>query len=378
MSEETLNRLFEEARNEAPETNLSDIQKWIGLGSLGILIAGLLTKMKLIVTLKPFIMISSVIVAVGVSTGAFLMMNASEPEVSKHHTATTVSTVPTQRKTIIPTEESKPTKKALTVKAEEPLSPISQVMKWDNAETPYPNLQYCRSLPMAAPMFPVRPVIINRGVIVDDNEENKDYGFFDALKLSGAIDVVVIQGEKCGVRVEGDEKGKESVVINNNNKTLEIYTDCKGDKWKNECDFDLTVYVTVADLKKVNCSGASTMKSKGGIKFSDLEMIISGASDIDLTMDVTDLKMITSGASDIKLCGNAEKMNLINSGATEFSAENLKVKNAVVICSGASETSIYVSEDLDIKVSGASDVEYSGSPTHVKKSVSGASKINEK
>ena len=33
MSEETLNNLFKQARNQTPETTINDINKWIEIGS---------------------------------------------------------------------------------------------------------------------------------------------------------------------------------------------------------------------------------------------------------------------------------------------------------------------------------------------------------
>lgn len=383
MSEETLNRLFEQARNEAPETKLSDIQKWIGLGGLSILLAGLLTKMKLIVTLKPFIMISSVIVAVGVGTGAILMLNASD-EVKKQEKPVQVKTISNK-----PFPNSKPNEVALlpvqqntqTKPAEAPVSvtneqPVLQMVEdWNNGFVHLAMPNYCLSLPVN-PTKPVPPVEPFKAVRV--MEDNIDIEDFTALKVWGAVDIILKKGDKAAVRVEThDETCDDAVHINTNGKTLEIYTDDKEGKAK-KCDLDAIVYVTVVNLEKISCSGASMIKTEGELKLDKLEMSVSGASDIHMDLAVNNIKIDASGASEIVLDGKAEEMKLVNSGAADFKASGFEVKSANVDCSGASEVSINVTSHLDVKVSGASDVEYTGAATIGNKSISGASDFKHK
>ena len=68
-------------------------------------------------------------------------------------------------------------------------------------------------------------------------------------------------------------------------------------------------------------------------------------------------------------------MNVDASGASKIDAENLKVVNAEIDASGASGITIFVSGQLNADASGASKIVYSGNPTNVEKSASGASAV---
>ncbi len=370
---ETLDRLFAEARNESPVTTLNDVQKWLGPFTFGALMAALLTKLKLFVTLKPLIMISSVITAVGIGAGAIFIMNASEEP--KQTPSVPVQAAKAKKRETPETKTSviAPQIFYKTATLSDTLPPLTRMLnEWNAVDVSgTPTIPYCLSVPlegmMVLPAVPPTPFV---GPV-------DDYGTFKALKLSGAVNVVLAQGNAAEVRIEGDEKQKEHIIIKNDNQTLEVTSDFKASNWKSGDNAKVTVYITVVDLDKIDCSGAATVTTSGELKFDDLKMLISGASDLEMSMNITNFSVVSSGASEIVLVGSADNMEIVNSGATEFNAMAFKVKKANINCSGASELTVNVTEEMDVKLSGASDMKYSGSPTIINKSVSGASDIKE-
>jgi len=370
---ETLDRLFAEARNESPVTTLNDVQKWLGPLTFGAFMAAVLTKLKLFVTLKPLIMISSVITAVGIGAGAIFLMNASEE--SKQTSSAPVQTAQPQKKETTGSQESviAPQVFYKASALSDTLPPLARMLnEWNGTdESGTPTIGYCLSVPLepmaALPAVPQVPFV---GPV-------DDYGTFSALKLAGAVDVVLSQGSTTEVRIEGDEKQKEHIIIKNNNQTLEVTSDFKASNWKSGDNGKVTIYITVVDLDKIECSGAATLKTGGELKFDDLKMLISGASDLEMSMNITNFSVISSGASEIKLVGSSDKMEMITSGACEFNAVAFKVKKANINCSGASDLTVNVTEEMDVKLSGASDMKYAGSPTVIHKSVSGASDLKQ-
>lgn len=375
MTEETLNKLFDQARNEVPETKASDIQKWIGLGVLGIILSGLLTKTKLILTLKPFIMIGSTFLAVGIGVGTVFVMSSKEaPKAALEAPKTENKTGWTQKNNRVLEEEI-----ALEEKPDETKPEIPVGKTWSGLFSPMPfSDSFCME-PIGAvrPIAPIAPIATIRSLRTqDDNDDNQDYGYFNGLKLSGGVEVVLKQGEECGVRLEGDEEAKKTLVIKNTNKTLEIYT--QYNEKKKKADGPVTVFVTVTDLSKIQCSGATRLASEGELNLTDLSINSSGASDIYLMLKVSDLKMTASGASKIVLNGYADKLTLTASGATDFLSEDLNAKQVKLDFSGASKANINVSENLDIKAAGASDIEYVGDPNTVNQNISGGSSVKHK
>lgn len=372
---ETLDRLFSEARNEAPETTLSEVQKWIVPMTLGALIIAFFAKTKVILTLKPFIMISSAIVAVGIGTGVVLTLNTSTEQKTVQPIAKNVIHVETK-------QNPKPNETVLApvstpsqeLVAEGEQQPVLRLLETWNDDMAYlPSLSYCQSLPpnYVLPYKPVEPVQPKPLPRISGVGEITEMADFTKLKIWGAVDVVLIQGEKASYRIEGDDNGEEAVRLVRKPGTFEVYSQCK----RNECDYDLTVYITVVSLKEINCSGASSIKTEGDLNLESLNLEISGASDIQLGVQLSKLKINSSGASDIDLTGAVDDLEITNSGACDIRAEDLVVQNANINCSGASVVKINVKNDLKIEASGASEVEIKGEPSHVTQRITGASEV---
>jgi len=375
---ETLDRLFSEARNEAPETTLGDVQKWIVPMTLGALFIAYFAKMKLIVTLKPFIMISSAIVTIGIGTGTIFLLNTSTEQKQEKPIAAKEITVPTKQNPkpneMVLTQVSAPSQRPVAEGEQQPVLRMLEMLNEDVALLP--GLSYCQSLPMeyVLPYKPYEPVAPFRSIPV--NGETIETTDFTTLKIWGAVDVVLLQGDKPSYRIETKEENPNvELSISNKGKTLEIYTDCKGKGGKNDCIYELTVYVTMVDLNTIDCSGASTLKSEGQLKFENLEIELSGASDLDLNLKASKVKLHSSGASDADLEGTAENISIENTGASDVNAEELEVKKVDVNSSGAGVVTVNVQDELKVKASGASEVFYKGSPSNVTKDVSGASEI---
>ncbi len=375
---ETLDRLFAEARNEAPETTLGDVQKWIVPMTLGALIVAFFAKTKVIVTLKPFIMISSAIVTVGIGAGTIFLLNTSTEQEQKKPVVTQEITVPTK-------QNPKPNEIALTpvdAPSQKPVvngeqQPVLRMLETLNDDVVLlPSLSYCQSLPMEyiLPYKPFGPVAPHRNLPATG--ETIETTEFTTLNIWGAVDVVLLQGDKPSYRIEMKEENPNvEVSITNKGKTLEIYSDCKGKGGKNDCIYDLTVYVTMVNLNTIDCSGASTLKSEGQLNFENLEIELSGASDLELNLKATKVRLRSSGASDAALEGTTENISIENTGASDVNAEELEAKKVEVSCSGAGVVTVNVKDDLKAKASGASEVFYKGSPSNVTKEVTGASEI---
>ena len=114
---------------------------------------------------------------------------------------------------------------------------------------------------------------------------------------------------------------------------------------------------SVADDVALEVDGASTVK--GSLAGGDVNVDLSGASTVELTGTGGDLRIDASGASHVRL--------------GEFA-----VNNADIIFSGASSGAVDCSGTMDIDVSGASRLSYSGEPSLGSIEVSGGSSIDRK
>ncbi len=80
----------------------------------------------------------------------------------------------------------------------------------------------------------------------------------------------------------------------------------------------------------------------------------------------------------IVLKGTAESLKADAAGASQVKAEELKVENAEVSISGASEIAVHASKSVGGDVSGASQLNVHGRPAKNTVSTSGASSVNDK
>jgi hypothetical protein len=121
-------------------------------------------------------------------------------------------------------------------------------------------------------------------------------------------------------------------------------------------------------------SGASTLDLDMQVQKADLKM--SSSSDIRGKLTAESLKVEASGASEIKIDGSAGEANLRASGSSDIVLPDCVIKNAGIILSGSSEGKLNIIDQLEVDLSGSSDLHYSGNPSVKNLKVSGDSTID--
>jgi len=141
-------------------------------------------------------------------------------------------------------------------------------------------------------------------------------------------------------------------------------------------------------------SGASDGEVAGFRSSRDFDLSISGASELDMDMETGNFKcemsgasrlngdikaagskIVMSGASKIEVEGSGGNIELEASGACKATMEKFTVNDADIELSGASTAKMDVTGKLDIILSGASTLEYSGNPAIGNIDVSGGSRL---
>ena len=86
----------------------------------------------------------------------------------------------------------------------------------------------------------------------------------------------------------------------------------------------------------------------------------------------------STGAAKVQLEGSVDDLVTDMTGASKLAADSLRVKTATISSTGASHADVNVSESLNVSITGAGKVVYSGNPPKVEKHVSGAGTIRRK
>jgi Putative auto-transporter adhesin, head GIN domain len=212
-------------------------------------------------------------------------------------------------------------------------------------------------------------------IVVDANASVRTVtGNFDAIKVSGGIDLYLSQSDNMAVAVSAsDENYKEGIKTVVENGTLKIFYE--GEKGWIKKDRKLRVYVSFSELKKIDASGACDVTVVGSLTTAALILHLSGACDFSGMVKVTTLDINLSGASDAKISGTANTVNIKSSGASDIKAYELVTDVCNANLSGASDVYITINSELIASASGASDIKYKGNGVIKEKHSSGASSI---
>ena len=189
-------------------------------------------------------------------------------------------------------------------------------------------------------------------------KEDRNVSNFSRLDIGGAFTVYLTQGSQEKLIIEADAGELKEIVTEVVGSTLKIYTKSN---WGANFH-EMTVYLTFNNLDYIDFSGAVEVKGQNELSFTDIEMDISGAAEIEMNFKADKFDAEFSGASEIDFSGSCKTGYLELSGASEFDAENLEFQDLNIEVSGASEAKVWANGILNIDASGASSIRYKGSP----------------
>ena len=86
----------------------------------------------------------------------------------------------------------------------------------------------------------------------------------------------------------------------------------------------------------------------------------------------------SKGASEVTLSGNIDRLSVDMTGASQLAAAGLQTKTAEISTTGAGDSEVAVSDTLNVAITGAGKVTYSGNPPTIKKQITGAGTIRHK
>ena len=234
---------------------------------------------------------------------------------------------------------------------------------------------------------PIR-VITDSGPVVSKDFDLED---FTHVQVSNAFEIELIPSETYSVSITASENMFPHIDVSKSGNTLTIGVK---DVNINFGGSTLETKVTMPELWKLELSGASKGKAKGFKSAHDFDLLLSGASTLDMDMETDDIYFKLSGASEatghlkasdtrielsgasiLDIEGSARNAILQASGASEADLYNFPVNDADIELSGASEAIINIDGRLDINLSGGSSLEFGGNPTLGDFNISGGSEF---
>ena len=179
--------------------------------------------------------------------------------------------------------------------------------------------------------------------------QKREIGTFTSIETEGAFTIEVTCQKGPGLEVEGDDNILPFVTAEISNNVLHL---------KNSKGYSVTEPVKFT-ISVPNLEGLS----------------VSGAGKIDIKEMKNDKFAIdATGAPYITVTGDTGVVNIDSSGAGKIDTNKLRAARGVVESNGTSIIDLYVSDELDVKVSGPSTVTYRGDPV-VNKTINGPGRV---
>jgi hypothetical protein len=207
--------------------------------------------------------------------------------------------------------------------------------------------------------------------------ETRNVAEFQAVALSGSMDLVVRQGAQS-VQVQADDNLLpllETVVEQGGTgPTLHV-------RWKKGHSFSsrskVLVTVSVPKLSALASSGSGDIKletfSTPALKFA-----MSGSGDVRIDKLTTEeLDIGISGSSDVIGTGRATRLKVSIAGSGDVRLADLQSDDVNIRIAGSGDAAVNAQKSLAVSIMGSGDVRYSGNPS-LKTSVAGSGSISKR
>ena len=219
----------------------------------------------------------------------------------------------------------------------------------------------------------LQPVQAQKGIKGNGiiKKETRDVSGFTGVSVGGAFDVYLTKGNTHKVVIEADENLLDIIKTEKEGQTLVIKTNKSMRNAKK-----LAAYITLPELDHIKASGASDVKGESAFSSRKMSIDVSGSSDVHLDLSADAVVCHLSGSSDVVLSGSAEQIGISLSGSSDFKGEEFKAESGKIHASGASSAHVYLSEAIEAKASGSSDIYCKGNPGKTRIQTSGSSDIH--
>lgn len=205
---------------------------------------------------------------------------------------------------------------------------------------------------------------------------------FSSLNVSGALTLVLSQGETDSIRLDGDAKDVARYTVKQDGDKLSIRQKDDISIFSKMQSFGkVTVFVSTPELSYIEAAGACSVIIDKPVAFNSLSILVNGASDIDIdSIAVNSLKIRSNGASDIDIDHAAVKDEFVSqlNGAGSLDACIIGTENVSLSAAGAGSCDIKLKDcgDVVCSMSGAASANISGNARSISKDKSGAGSID--
>lgn len=196
------------------------------------------------------------------------------------------------------------------------------------------------------------------GNVVTQTRKVADY---DAVSLTGSMDVILIKGQEGNLKVEAEENLQQHITTEVNNGKLKISVE-KGYNLNPSRNNDIIITVPFTDIDAVSLTGSGDIRSSDMITSRDFSLSVTGSGNVRLPLKAESASASITGSGDIDLSGSSTDFNCKVTGSGDISAFDFKAQHVKATVTGSGDIQVYASESLKASTPGSGDIEYRGNP----------------
>ncbi len=212
---------------------------------------------------------------------------------------------------------------------------------------------------------------------VQADDQTRKLEAFTEISLRIAAKVHLEQGDKQSVEVIAKPSTLDELITEVKDGKLIIRFPTKDFFWKTFQPGEITINITVPEIKGLGISGSGDIIAEDHIKTKILDMVISGSGNIRFSdLAAERVKAAISGSGDIVLAGKtaAQDLSIAILGSGNLKALDYSSDDVTAKVSGSGNVSIGANKNLYIRLAGSGNVTYKGKPL-IDQSIAGSGKV---
>jgi hypothetical protein len=207
--------------------------------------------------------------------------------------------------------------------------------------------------------------------------EDRPVAAFTAVKLVGAIDLVVTQAANDSLSIEGEAADlkdvmtevKEGVLVISHNTGWSLLS------WFRVPSAAPRAVLNAKDLRRIVVEGSGAARAQSLIVSDKFEIQVTGSGDVQVgTLAAKSVDVRIAGSGDVRLAGAVLDEAVRIAGSGDYFGGDLKSATSKVSIAGSGDAVVWVRDKLEVSISGSGDLQYYGTPA-VNQSSAGSGRV---
>jgi len=188
----------------------------------------------------------------------------------------------------------------------------------------------------------------------------KDVGDFSELKIYDLIEVNLIQSSENKVVIKGENSGSVKILNENGKLKIRMELDARFD------GEDTFVEVYFTNISIIDANEGSIIVANNLIEQNKIELRSQEGAKIKVGLKVNTVTIKAISGGIVEASGTAKNQDItINSGGI-VEGKDLRTEDSIIRITAAGDAEIFVTNNVDAKVTAGGDIVIYGNPKNVK------------